>query len=212
MTERLIEQLTADLEPVASGALERRLLLSLAAGSGLMIVVVYLILDLMLGRPFGAIFGGAMFWVKLLYALAFGLLGLAAVPVLSRPDGRIAWPLAAAAGLAILALGSSGMLWMHADFSMPMLMGSTAPLCPVLILLISLPMLVTLLLGMRKLAPRSPQRAGFAAGLLAGGLGAAAYAVYCAETGMLFISVWYSLGIALTAALGALIGRLALRW
>jgi hypothetical protein len=54
--------------------------------------------------------------------------------------------------------------------------------------------------------------AGFAAGLVAGGLGAAVYSFYCGETSMMFMAVWYSLGIFMLAAIGAVLGRLLLRW
>jgi hypothetical protein len=212
MTDALIDRLTADLTPTSPRTLERRLFIGLAIGLAVSLLGVYLVLDLTMQRPFGAAWGSDMFWVKVAYALAFGGLGLAAAPVLSRPDGRIIWPLAVSALLFILALGVGGMLWMRADWNMPMLMGLTALVCPWLILLTSLPMLGALLLTMRHLAPRSPTLAGSAAGLLAGGLGAAVYALYCGETGMLFMAVWYSLGIALTAALGALAGRWLLRW
>ncbi|HWU18721.1 MAG TPA: NrsF family protein, partial [Devosia sp.] len=58
----------------------------------------------------------------------------------------------------------------------------------------------------------SPTLAGFAAGLIAGGFGAWAYSFYCGETSMMFMAIWYSLGIGLTALLGAALGKLVLRW
>ena len=65
---------------------------------------------------------------------------------------------------------------------------------------------------MRRLAPTSLTAAGFAAGLLAGGAGAWVYAFHCTESGLPFITLWYSAGILATALLGALIGRWLLRW
>jgi hypothetical protein len=211
MTDELISRLSDDLRPVPRHALERRLWLALAIGLGVTCVAGAFFLDAM-GRPFGAAFGGPMFWVKFGYTLAFGLLGLAAAPVLTRPDGRIAWPLVGAGLLVLLAMGFGTMTWMQQDWAMPVLMGSTAMVCPWLITLTGIPVLVALLAAMRGLAPRSPTLAGFAAGLVAGGFGAWAYAFYCGETGMMFMAVWYSLGIALTALLGAILGRLLLRW
>jgi hypothetical protein len=166
----------------------------------------------MLGRPFGGAFGGPMFWVKFGYTLAFGLFGLAAAPVLARPDGRIVWPLLVAGLLVLLALVLGTVDWMRADWAMPALMGDTAMVCPWLITLTGLPILGVLLSAMRGLAPRSPALAGFAAGLVAGGFGALAYAFYCGETGMMFMAVWYTLGMAMTALLGAIIGSVMLRW
>ena len=212
MTDDLIARLSADLQPVAPRALERRLGLALALGLVGSILVGPLVLDLLFGRPFGGAWGSLMFWGKLAYTLGLGALGLLAIPVLSRPDGRLVWPLVAALGLFLIALGTGSMMWMQADWAMPMLMGGTALVCPWLIILTAAPLLAVMLGAMRRFAPASPTLAGLAAGLLAGGFGAAAYAFYCGETSMMFMAVWYSLGIALTALLGAAIGRFALRW
>jgi hypothetical protein len=54
--------------------------------------------------------------------------------------------------------------------------------------------------------------AGAAAGLVAGASAATVYGFHCPETAAPFILVWYSLGIALAAGLGALAGPWVLRW
>jgi hypothetical protein len=212
MTDGLIERLSADLAPVPPGAMERRIWVAVAFGAALTIPLAWLVLDLWMGRPLTPLLGDSMFWMKFGYTLAFGLFGLAAVPALSRPEGRIRWPLAAAAVLTLLALGIGMGGWMQDQWAMPMLMGNSAMVCPWLIALTSLPMLSALLVAMRGLAPRSPAMAGFAAGLLAGGFGAWTYAFFCGENALMFIAVWYSLGIALTAVLGAVLGKIVLRW
>ena len=66
--------------------------------------------------------------------------------------------------------------------------------------------------ALRGLAPTQLRLAGLAAGLLAGGVGAIGYALSCTEVGLPFVATWYSLGIALTGALGALLGPRLLRW
>lgn len=212
MTDDLIARLSTDLQPVPPRALERRLWLALAIGLVATLLVGPLVLDLLVGRPFGGAWGSSMFWGKLAYTIGLGGLGLVAVPALSRPDRRLVWPLLAAGALVLLALGAGTMGWMQADWAMPVLMGGTALVCPWLIILTAAPLLAMLLGTMRRFAPASPTLAGLAAGLLAGGFGAAAYAFYCGETSMMFMAVWYSLGIALTALLGAIIGRVMLRW
>lgn len=212
MTDDLIARLSADLKPVPSGALERRLWAALAIGLFGSVVLGPLFLDQVMGRPFGGAWGSPMFWGKLAFTIGLGALGLVAVPALSRPDRLLVWPLLAAGGLALLAIVIGTMGWMQADWAMPVLMGGTALVCPWLIILTASPMLAMLLAAMRRLAPASPTLAGFAAGLLAGGFGATAYAFYCGETSMMFMAVWYGLGIALTALLGAILGRLLLRW
>lgn len=212
MTDDLIARLSTDLQPVPPRALERRLWLALAIGLLATLLVGPLVLDLLVGRPFGGAWGSSMFWGKLAYTIGLGGLGLVAVPALSRPDRRLVWPLLAAGALVLLALGAGTMGWMQADWAMPVLMGGTALVCPWLIILTAAPLLAMLLGTMRRFAPASPTLAGLAAGLLAGGFGAAAYAFYCGETSMMFMAVWYSLGIALTALIGAIIGRVMLRW
>lgn len=212
MTDDLIARLSADLKPVAPHALERRLGMALLLGLAGTILVGPLVLDLMVGRPFGGAWGDPMFWGKLAYTIGLGVLGLIAVPALSRPDRYLHWPLVAALGLFLLVLATGSAMWMQADWTTPMLMGGTALVCPWLIILTAAPLLAVLLTAMRRFAPASPTLAGLAAGLMAGGFGAAAYAFYCGETSMMFMAVWYSLGIALTALLGAAIGRFALRW
>lgn len=211
MTNDLIDRLASELKPTPHHALERGLWTALAIGL-LVTCVGGAILLTAIGRPFGAAFGSSMFWVKAGYTLAFGLLGLAAVPVLARPDGRILWPLAGAGVLVLLALTLGTMHWMADDWAIPALMGGTAMVCPWLITLTGAPILVALLGALRRAAPRSATLAGFAAGLVAGGFGAWAYAFYCGETGMMFMAVWYTLGIMMTALLGAALGRLILRW
>ena len=212
MSDDLIARLSADLKPVSATAVEQRIWIAVILGLVGAALLGPFFLDAVIGRPFGGAWGDPMFWGKLAYTIGLGALGLVAVPVLSRPDRRMLWPLFAALGVFAVALVAGTMLWMRADWAMPMLMGGTALVCPWLIILTGAPMLVALIAVMRRFAPASPTLAGLAAGLLAGGFGAAAYAFYCGETSMMFMAVWYSLGIALTALLGALLGRLLLRW
>ena len=49
-------------------------------------------------------------------------------------------------------------------------------------------------------------------GLFAGGAATWVYAFHCTESGMPFITIWYTTGILAAAALGAIVGRWALRW
>lgn len=212
MTDDLIARLASDLKPLHARTMQHRLALAIGAGLALTLFAAWIILGFLGGRPFGASYGSPMFWTKGIYALAFGLLGLSAIPALARPDGRIVWPLATAALLVPLALGLGTMGWIRQDWAMADLVGQTALVCPWLITLTSLPLLAVLLGTMRQFAPRSPMMAGLAAGLVAGGFGAAIYALFCAETGMMFMAVWYSLGIAIMAMLGAVLGQRLLRW
>lgn len=211
MTDELIDRLATELRPVGRHGLHRHLALIWALGLVATVVIGFLILGFVVNRPFGGA-DGMMFWVKLAYAAALGSFGLVALPNLSRPEARPALSLAAAVVLVVLALALGVFTWQQSGWAMPVLMGGTALACPWLIIVTGLPLLAVLLAGMRQLAPHSPAWAGLAAGLVAGGFGAAAYALWCGETSMTFLAVWYSLGIGLLAMIGAALGAVLLRW
>jgi hypothetical protein len=90
--------------------------------------------------------------------------------------------------------------------------GKTITACLLSIPLLALPILGALLLALRHGAVLAPIRAGAVAGLAAGGLATAVYALHCIEDSPLFYATWYSLGILIVAALGALLGSRLLRW
>jgi hypothetical protein len=94
----------------------------------------------------------------------------------------------------------------------PMIMGASAMLCPWRVLAAAAPTFVALIWALRGLAPTRPRLAGAAAGLAAGGVGAAAYALSCPETGAPFLAIWYSLGMILPCGIGLLLGPRLLRW
>jgi len=211
-TDDLIAALTADVSPVRRGAVWRRwglaVLLALAVSAAVMAFGWGVRPDIhhaMRTSPF---------WMKAGYTLALGVAGLLIVERAGRPGVRLGWGLALAgvAVAAILALG------LHELMGMPMagwradMMGQSARVCPWRILAISAPVFVIAMLTLRWMAPTRPAVAGAAAGLLAGGLGATVYGLHCQETAAAFTAIWYTLGMALWPAVGALIGHRALRW
>jgi hypothetical protein len=92
------------------------------------------------------------------------------------------------------------------------LVGTTWLSCLMYIPLLSAPILVAALIGLRHGAPTRPGLTGAVAGLLAGGFGAAIYAAYCVEDSPFFMAAWYTLAIAGVAVAGALAGTRLLRW
>jgi hypothetical protein len=82
----------------------------------------------------------------------------------------------------------------------------------VYVALLSIPTFIAMLWVMKTLAPTQLARAGAAAGLVAGAVGAMAYALYCPESGASFLGVWYVIGMLIPATLGAAIGPRVLRW
>jgi hypothetical protein len=210
MTDDLIARLSADLKPVRPMAMQR-LLIGATLLSG--IVAVIAMLTLLGMRPdMEAASATMMYWTKFGYTLALALLGLAATLVLARPDGRTRWPWLAAIGLLAALLVLAVVQLARADDMMPLIMGSSILRALTYIPVLSLPVLLGALLALRRLAPRSPTIAGFAAGIMAGGTGAWIYTFACDETGMMFLALWYTLGIVIVGVIGALLGRWLLRW
>ncbi len=210
-TEDIIDRLSLELRPVRKAAVERRLAGALAAGALLSLVILAVWLGL---QPMGQAVAVASFWMKVGFTLALAGAGWVLTRRLARPDGA-----AGAAGYLVLA--PLGVLVALAALQMAqaaphdyarLVLGSSWTKCPIRILALSAPLLLALILGLRRLAPTRLAAAGAAAGLLAGSLGATVYGLYCQETSAAFVATWYSLGVGLCALLGRLAGPRLLRW
>ncbi|MDP2085569.1 MAG: NrsF family protein [Gemmobacter sp.] len=207
-TEDLIAALSADATPGAApeGGLPW-MLAALALAGGVFYAAFGLRAD-----PMAAL---APFTLpKTLLPLALGALALALAFRAARP-GQSAGPLpalmlavpAVAAATALLRLVQTD----PAGWAMQAT-GKTMVPCLVTIPLLALLPLAALLGALRRGAPLSPARAGLAAGLAAGGLAATLYSLHCTEDSPLFWALWYSTGIAISGALGAVAGHRVLRW
>lgn len=155
-----------------------------------------------------------MFWVKLGLAASVAAAGMVLTARLARPGTAarrgwwgvalpvaLIWVLAALEWFAAAPGARAALLW-----------GSTWRSCPWSIGLIGLPVFVAAFAVLRDGAPTQARWAGAAAGALAGGAGAAVYALHCPELTAPFMAVWYVLGMALPALVGAALGPRLLRW
>jgi hypothetical protein len=211
-TDDLIERLAGDLEPIPAGTLHKRMLRAASVGAAFEFAAVVLVYGLR--EDLAVALGHVDFWRKLAFTLAVAALGLAAVVRASRPGANIAarasWLLAPFVLIGVLALlelaslprAARGTTWL----------GETAASCPWSILLLSVPVLITLLLCMRRFAPTRPALAGLLAGVASGGIAATLYGLHCPEWAASFVATWYALGIAASGVLGATIGSRVLRW
>ena len=211
-TDDLVSLLAKDAQPVSKGAVPLRLTLFGALG----VVAAFVIMVLWLGiRPdLAEAARGFPFWMKAAYTAGLAVAGFALIERLARPGGagRVGLILLGLVVLAIVALAVMQLSSTPADGMSAALLGSTWTQCPWRILILSAPGLVALLIAVRRFAPSNPWRAGAAAGLLAGGLGATVYGLFCQESAAPFVAIWYSLGISLSGLLGALLGSRLLRW
>lgn len=211
-TDDLIDALASDAGR-AQRPPQRRL--ALVAGLGALAALVLVLAWLRTRPDLMPAMRGGMFWMKAAYTAALGVAGYLAIERLARPggSGRRGWFLGGAV-LGLFALLGVVQAMMSPDIQMAlrMLRGHSWNVCSRNILTLSLPMLALGLWTVRGMAPTRPVLAGFATGLFSGGVAATVYGLHCPEHTFTFVALWYSLGVLLTAALGALIGRWALRW
>src|ERR1700692_4511043 len=148
------------------------------------------------------------FDLKFVLTLALASPAIAISLHLSRPEASLqgwAWLLLIPAGILVIGIGSEMVLPQRLSM-MTRLVGNNSRLCVTVIPLMSLPLLVAALIGLRHGAPTRPAGAGAIAGLLSAGLAATLYASHCTDDSPLFVATWYTIATALVAAIGALAG------
>ncbi len=209
-TDDLIRGLSADVRRETSP--DRALVLLLPAGFAVAVVLFALILRV---RPdLAARLLEPALLIKFGVTLSLAVVSLLVVQRMARPGVRAA-PMVVALLLpaGLMALGVAATFGVTAPETwLPGLIGHNARFCVALVPLLGAPILAALLLALRKGAPTRPGLAGAAAGLAAGGLAAALYALHCTDDSPLFVLVWYGIGIAVLTAAGTLIGRRLLAW
>lgn len=211
-TEQLIRSLSETVPAVPRRALGQRVGLGLLGGA----VVTTMLLASVLGirADLHEAMLGFPFWMKSIYTASLGAGAVFAVTRLARPTRaslRALWLLS----LPVLVLAVVGIGEMAATPSrkwLAMWLGASWRICPWMVLTLALPIFVGLLWSFRRLAPTRLRAAGAAAGLAAGAWAATIYCLHCPEVSAIFVLTWYSLGIVLAAAAGALLGPSLLRW
>jgi hypothetical protein len=210
-TDDLIALLADDLAPARRGVVLRWLLLGLAGGT---LIATALMMTILKPRPdLHAAMASADFWMKIVYCALLALLGLAVLQRQARAGADSRMPLYALAApvVALIILAAVQMSAPDAD-SASLVMGHSWMVCPWLIVALAAPLMLALFLALRRLAPTRLGLAGAAAGLVAGAAAATVYGFHCPEQAAPFILIWYTLGIAVCAAIGGFLGRWALRW
>ena len=211
-TDDLVLSLAKDFAPVPRRTVERRIALGLGAGA--MAALVYIAIRLGLRPDLGAAMLGFSFWMKWAYTISLAAGAVLATTHLARPDAQgvsglklLALPVLAMAALAGLELAQT-----PAGEWAALLAGRSASVCSLWVLWFSLPVFAGLVWSFRRLAPDNLRLTGLMAGLAAGASSATLYSLHCPESAALFILVWYTLGMALAGAAGALVGPRLLRW
>ncbi len=154
------------------------------------------------------------FWMKVLFVAALAAIGVVLARRLSRPGvklGRapvtLAVPILVVWAIALATLVPDNAAQRTEDF-----FRRPWAVCPLLIAMLSVPILAGTTWAMRGLAPTRLRLAGAAAGLVSGGAGALVYCLHCPELTAPFIGFWYLLGVLIPTGIGALLGRRLLQW
>lgn len=209
-TDHMINVLAQDsaLHPVKTGMMAARavVLSLLATGLAFMLFV---------GMRAGLLTDEAIrtaVSIKLLLTLSLAATALVLSLRLARPGAMRGMGLLIIApallGLVVVAdIGVNGLAGWQVR-----LMGQSAWFCVLMVPLLSLLPLVAMLLALRHGAVTRPVTAGIVSGLAATGLGASLYALHCIDDSPLFVAAWYGLAAIIMMAMGAILGRLLLRW
>lgn len=209
-TDDLIGMLARQAGPAEAVRDGRVLVMGLMASLPIMLAAVALVLGFIPRDLWQSSSTGP----KLAYATVLAGAGLWLMRRIGHPGRTAAAPAFAVALVLCLALavGALDMIQVPSEARSMAVMGKSAMRCPLAILILSLPALAVALSAARLLAPTNLRLAGLGAGLLAGGLGAATYALACVEGAAAFVAVWYTLGMVMAGALGAILGPRVLRW
>lgn len=211
-TDDLIRSLAQDVPTVPRGAVGRRIGLGILAGA--VVTIVLIVAGLGLRPDLGLAMRGYSFWMKWIYTASLGVGALVMVARLARPDTvRLRWLWVIAVPVLLLAaISMTEMAYAPPGDWLAMWLGQSWKVCPWIVLLLSAPIFIGLLWSFRRLAPTRLRAAGATAGLASGACAATLYCLHCPEVSAIFVLTWYTLGIALAAAVGALLGPRLLRW
>jgi hypothetical protein len=211
-TQALIDLLAAGEAGLPRPAARQRVAAAAAAGLLASMALMWLLLGL--HPQLDVLVSAAPFQVRVLFTTAMAAGGLALVWRLGQPGvraGAWVWLPACTLGATWLLAGGT-LLSADAGNRAALVFGDTWQSCPPGIAVLSLPPLAAAFLALRGMAPTAPRAASAAAGLLAGGCGASAYALHCPELALPFVAAWYAAGIAVPVVLATLLGPRVLRW
>ena len=211
-TNQLIDVLSKNVEPVKPARVKMTLALALIVGAAVAFCLMFVTVGVRSDIKTGVLSG--FIALKLLFTLTLISAGTVLLSRLIRPgqDGRKSYAVIVIS-FVVLALAGAGSLVIHAPISWGhMVMGTNWTMCVLCIPLFAMLPFIGLIWTLRQGAPTNLRRAGAVAGLVAGALGAIAYAFHCPDDSIPFIALWYGVMIAGCTAVGAILGPRLLRW
>lgn len=209
-TDDLIDALAVGLEPTRPA---RPSIVLLAAGGVAALAAVWLLLGVR--SDLGDAMQAPTPWLKGIYTAALAGTAIWLTARLGRPgvDPRPAVFALASVVVVALSWGAIEVIMTPPGDRLADWLGRTWTICGRNILLISGVAAPFVFLSARRLAPTRPSLTGSALGVATGGIAATVYGLlHCPEATAAFVATWYTLGVAAAGLIGAVIGRVALRW
>jgi hypothetical protein len=211
-TEELIDLLSANIEPVDTQKVDRTVQIAIVAGLVLALLTCIVTLGVRPDLNNPGVFGFLL--VKIGFGVVITILGWHLLLKHARPGGenhsRIF--LAGVPFAALMALAAVNLISVPASHWGHMIMGERWLGCLLSIPIIAVVPFAVITWAVRMAAPTNLLRTGALAGLVAGGISAAAYALHCPDDSLPFIALWYGGTIVLCTLAGAVLGPRLLRW
>lgn len=209
-TDDLIHMLATQAGPVQKGLFARSVLPAAALALGFSALMTWLIFGWV---PMGMLSMAGM-QLKLAYVAILAIAGGLLLFRLGKPglSTRAQQLAVLALPLGMMLYGAMGYILTPEDQKATALWGHSYLSCPWTITILSVPGLLAAFWAASKMAPTRIRLTGAACGFFAGALGAAGYAFACSEVAAPFVASWYTLGISLVTALGALLAPRFIRW
>jgi hypothetical protein len=149
-------------------------------------------------------------------AFATGIVSLTSLYLVrvARPGGERKTPIAflVLPFIAIMVLAGIDLAFAPSSHWNKMVVGDQWLECLLSIPIIAIVPFSAIVWAVRRTAPTDLVRAGALAGLVAGGVSAAGYALHCTDDSLPFVAFWYGGTIALCTLAGAILGPRLLRW
>jgi hypothetical protein len=210
-TDQLIDSLATNLQPVDRSRFSRRFCIALAIGLAAALGEMFLLIG-----PHQALDARGLIRFVSQFLFTLGLVATAAVFLLrsARPGAEVrGFPALASFPVgAIVAFAAVGLALTHRFISVGMTADNSLLACLLYIPLFAIAPFATVVWALRAGAPTHLARAGAAAGLVAGALGASACALPCADELYMGIAFSHGLAIEICAVLGGKLGPRLLRW
>lgn len=210
-TDDLIDMLSTEVEAVDPRKMAREFLLVVMAALVFVLAGSAFALDFDWTGRFDNV---GFLALKIVFSLS--VLGLATYFLTThlRPGGErrtVLWP-TAAPFIALVAFAMIELSLSPVARWQSLMIGNHWLECIVFILLAALVPSAFITAAARMGAPTDPVKTGALAGILAGAMGAVAYALHCTDDSFSFIAVWYAAAILLCGFVGAILGPRVLRW